>query len=123
MYNIPCSYTCTNWYVSAQTVLNESLPQILIADSWRFPDELKFTNDSISVFMVEKALRYVAAGKLTRTLCVSFVDDGIDLTANVISHLTAKVHLRRETKGNAPSFYCLREKGAFGQITRGLVSR
>ena len=77
MYNIPCSYTCTNWYVSAQNVLNESLPQILIADSWQFPDELKFTNDTISVPMVKKALRYVAAGKLTRTLCVSLVADGM----------------------------------------------
>jgi hypothetical protein len=77
VYNIPCSYTCTNWNVSAQTVLNESLLQILIADSWRFPDELQFTNDRIGVFMVKKALRYVAAGKLTRTLRVSLVADGM----------------------------------------------
>ncbi len=75
MYNIPCSYTCPNWNVSAQTVLNESLVQILIADSWQFPDELQFTNDKIGVFMVKKALRYVAAGKLTRTLRVSLVAD------------------------------------------------
>jgi hypothetical protein len=49
--------------VLAQKVLNQTLPHILLTDTLQFPEKLNFTADRVNIFMVKKALLYLAAGK------------------------------------------------------------
>jgi hypothetical protein len=52
---------------SSQTVLTKSIPRILLADTIKFADKLNFKADRLNIFMLKKALKYLAAGKQSRT--------------------------------------------------------